>query len=199
MPTLSPVILELIRLLSWYQGISTGWYWTRTYVRMSAAPISPTEAIHPGMPGTQSTCPFRHHLSHENASEWILTLSRYSKFHRTAMRLSLSWQDRTTWQSTNCARSVSTRLNWLDMSLSMSCPSTRSATPKVQIAAPCTRGNFGPHCDFISVLAIGSPDTSINRERERRSVKTADGTVSLYYLQLWAAYSSWTFTTNQIC
>ena len=32
MTTLSPVILELLRLLSWYVGISTGQQWTRVDV-----------------------------------------------------------------------------------------------------------------------------------------------------------------------
>jgi len=56
MTTLSPVILELLRLLSGNLGFSTCQQWTRTCVSMSAAAKFANESKHLGTPGTGSIC-----------------------------------------------------------------------------------------------------------------------------------------------
>jgi hypothetical protein len=60
MTTLSLVTLEVLRLLSWYLGISIGPQWMRTYESMLAAAKYATGLKHLDMQGTESICLWRY-------------------------------------------------------------------------------------------------------------------------------------------
>jgi len=162
MTYLSLVIFNLIGLLSCHQGISTGWSWSCTYVRLSPAPYSPTELNTPWHARYRINMPLQ-------------TAPHSWEPIRTGF-ITVSWQSITL----DCygfliimggqPKKAIYKLRWRDIhSLPFTWhfieqPNTGATSTKLQTAAPCPRGNSGPHYDFSYELTIGFPNTAINRE-----------------------------------
>lgn len=108
MTSLSLGMLEIVRLPSCHRGSSTGWRWSLIYVSMSAAAKYATRSRLLSTPGTESTCPSRPHHGHGNESRWTLSQSWQIHWRQARPGFLISLTDYDGWQSTYCARTIST-------------------------------------------------------------------------------------------
>jgi hypothetical protein len=81
-----------------------------------------------GTSGTRSTCCWKQHHGHWNASPWTSSLTWQSQRCGATTRFTSLWNDCQRWLSTYHARTMSTGRNWPSSSLNMSFGSVASRT-----------------------------------------------------------------------
>jgi len=171
MTIVCPEVLELWRLLRWYQGISTGEQWNGMYIGMSVAAKHLPKSMRLGMPGTGSTWPGSHCDSHANTSQWTSSRTCYRHKHLAKPGSALLWSDWQRRQSTYSPGKMLTRRNrpWSSLNTWSACAA--SWTTLLPIASSSFQAAWGPRYVLTWVLTLSSWQPSILRWTGRQSVK----------------------------